>query len=64
MYYRLNIFKIVTILPFLNMTCIYSFYSYLHDGSYGYFEILIFEKKKFFGWIFKNLQTPGGGGGA
>jgi hypothetical protein len=29
------------------------FYSYLHAGSNGYFEILIFEKKNFLGGFFK-----------
>jgi hypothetical protein len=60
MYYRLNIFKIVIILPFLNMTCIYSFYSYLHAGSNGYFEILIFEKKNFLGGFLKIYKDTGG----
>ncbi len=38
------------------------FYSYLHAGSNGYFEILIFEKKNFLGGFFKIYTDTGGGG--
>jgi hypothetical protein len=61
-YYRLNIFKFVTILSFFKYDMHKFFYSYLHAGSNGYFEILIFEKKNFLGGFFKIYTDTGGGG--